>query len=101
MYGKPGTLLGRTGELHPAWKGDAALPTSIHSWLNQQHPRTGTCVGCGEEAQTGYAYLRHPEPYSRDVRDYRELCSPCHAELDQERYEGRVRDPRTGQYVAA
>jgi hypothetical protein len=55
---------------------------AVHNWLNKWHPRKGICTDCGADGQTGYAFLRHPEPYTRNLDDYRELCVPCHRAMD-------------------
>lgn len=71
------------GDRHPSWRGDQAGMQAIHLWLRQKHPKTGTCEECGKVGKTDYAFLRHPEPYTRDRSDYRELCRRCHYALDE------------------
>lgn len=78
----------RPGAKAPRWKGDAATGKSIHDWLNKTFPRSGTCEGCGANpglgrTGTGYAFLRHPSLYTREISDYRELCRRCHHLLDE------------------
>lgn len=46
---------------------------AIHLWLGKHFPKTGVCEECGADAKTQYAFLRHPEPHTRDRDDYREL----------------------------
>jgi hypothetical protein len=75
--------LDRSGAVHPNWKGDKATFRSIHSTLNNRYPKTGRCEQCGVEGPTDYAFLRHPEPHTRNRDDYRELCRSCHQKFDQ------------------
>lgn len=66
-----------------SWKGDEASNSAIHKWLNTWHPRRGICDHCGrQDTRTGYAFIRHGEPYTRDPLDYVELCGSCHKRLD-------------------
>lgn len=60
-----------------------AGPSAIHTWLKNHHPKTGRCDECGTKGKTDYAFQRHPEPYTRDIADYRELCRSCHFRLDE------------------
>jgi hypothetical protein len=87
----------QAADRNSAWKGDSASEWAIHKWIRKHYPPTGTCEECGEAPEpttfmqggkiitrsgTEYAFLRHPDPYTRDRSDYRELCRPCHWELD-------------------
>ena len=67
-----------------------------HSWLRKHWPKTGVCQCCGRDVGTArkgggthYAFLRHPEPHTRDRADYLELCPRCHQRMD--RYARKVR----------
>ena len=62
----------------------------MHQWLRRHFPLTGTCKECGSDAsRTERAFRLHPAPYTRDPRDYRELCRRCHVAFDG--YFGRAR----------
>ncbi len=93
MYGKPVSeatrrkrseaLQGKHAhEQNPAWKGDDASQSAFHAWLRHNYPYTGVCEECGEERRTEWAFLRWPEPYTRDRDDYREMCRSCHTNFD-------------------
>lgn len=70
-------------ENHPFWKGGTASYSAIHKWLNEYHPKQGTCEHCGTtERRTEYAFKRHGDPYTRDRGDYLELCTRCHKAFD-------------------
>lgn len=55
---------------------------NVHAWLNRHYPKTGVCEDCGKRSKTDYAFLRHPEPYTHERDDYRELCRSCHVTFD-------------------
>jgi hypothetical protein len=79
LRGRPGLK----GPDNPTWKGDEAGESAIHKWLNDRHPKTGLCDECGVGGRlTHYAFKKHPEPYTRDRNDCRELCSACHRRFD-------------------
>jgi hypothetical protein len=61
---------------------------AIHLWLQTWHPKIGICEECGKNCAgtrkgTHHAFLRHPEPHTRDRSDYAELCPACHVKLDR------------------
>jgi hypothetical protein len=60
---------------HPSWY------DTIHAWMRRNHPKTGTCAGCGASSKTEWALI-HGREYSRDRDDYRELCRKCHSRYD-------------------
>lgn len=70
------------GSSAPAWKGDAAGYSSLHGWLNVQYTKTGICERCLRHKKTDYAFRHMGDPYTRDRRDYMELCRSCHAKYD-------------------
>jgi hypothetical protein len=65
--------IGGTGELSVR---------TIHGALAREHPKTGICEECGKVGKTDYAFQRHPEPYTANRDDYRELCRACHKRID-------------------
>lgn len=83
--------LARRGEKNYLWKGDEAGYVPIHRWLRRWHPKTGVCEECGAnvgavgQRGTHYAFKHHPEPHTRDIADYRELCPTCHKNYDNAR----------------
>jgi hypothetical protein len=58
-------------------------PCTIHQWLNKHHPKAGRCSECGREGKTDYAYKHHPQPHTRNIEDYDELCRSCHFRRDE------------------
>jgi NUMOD3 motif len=73
----------KRGELNPRWKGDGVGFHALHRWLNRNFPKAGVCEECGHEGKTEHAFKRHPEPYTREPDDYRELCRSCHLKFDR------------------
>lgn len=71
------------GENNPSWKGDGVGWNGIHWWLRRHHPKAGTCEECGRLGKTDWAFLHHPEPYTRVLSDYAELCRSCHVRFDR------------------
>jgi hypothetical protein len=67
-----------------AWKEGEVSSAAAHSFLSNHFPRKGVCEECGRRAKTDYSFQRHPEPYTRNREDYRELCRSCHVLLDIE-----------------
>lgn len=59
-------------------------PTLVdaHDFLARHFPKRGICAECSRSGKTDYAFLRHGEPYTRNRRDYRELCRSCHMRFD-------------------
>ena len=55
---------------------------TIHQWLERNYPKAGVCEGCGLTGKTDRAFLRHPEPHTRNPDDYVELCRRCHTIFD-------------------
>ena len=67
-----------------------ATSGAVHQWLRKWHPKAGRCDECGAQGKTDHAFLRHPEPHTRDRNDYRELCRRCHMMLDERSPYGRA-----------
>lgn len=76
----------KRGERNPNWKASSGL-NETHTALRRAHPKRGRCEQCGREGRTDYAFLRHPEPYTRERADYVELCRSCHTAYDNRRHD--------------
>lgn len=76
--------LAQWGAENSQWKGESATSTRVHDWLRRNYPKSGVCEECGKEGKTDYAFRHHPEKYTRNREDYRELCRPCHLAFDEE-----------------
>jgi len=74
---------GLAGDKNPNWRGDGVGWSALHKWLRRNHPKRGVCSECDKKGKTDWAFLRHPEPYTRNANDYRELCRSCHIKFDR------------------
>lgn len=74
---------GKQGSRNPQWRGDDATSDSLHDWLRQNYPLKDVCEECGAEGLTHLSYQHHPDPYTRNRDDYRELCPTCHGRFDR------------------
>lgn len=63
------------------WLGDEIGYYSLHKYLRENYPKTGTCEECGNRAGTEYSLIKG-RTYSRNREDYRELCPLCHRRYD-------------------
>jgi hypothetical protein len=73
------------GADRPNWRGDDISYEGLHRYLRDTYPKSGICNECGAHARTEWALL-HGHTYSRDIKDYRELCRRCHM-----RYDGQLK----------
>jgi hypothetical protein len=71
----------RRGRPRGTYKEGASV-RAIHITLNNNHDKAGQCELCAKQRKTDLAFMLHPRPYTRDRRDYRELCRSCHKKLD-------------------
>lgn len=71
----------RRGERHHDWRGEQAGYRTLHEWVCYRYPKTGVCEHCFDFTRTEYA-LKHGRRYSRDRKDYLELCHECHMQYD-------------------
>lgn len=73
----------RLGAANPRWLGDTVGYDSLHAWLRLRYPLTGICEECGATGKrTELSNRTHI--YTRDIADYRELCSRCHCYYDHD-----------------
>ena len=70
------------GDKHARWKGDQAAYVTIHIWAKNHFEKLGVCENCGAEGRTEWSNIDHC--YSRDRRDWQELCARCHKAHDYE-----------------
>ena len=74
-------MRGRTGELHPAWKGDAVGYRALHEWVESKLGKPKKCAHCGAENRV-IQWANKSKRYLRDITDWIELCVPCHRVFD-------------------
>jgi hypothetical protein len=74
----------RTGENHPAWKGDNASYFSIHRWLYNRLGKPTRCKQCGAEKDDRTIQWSSISGKSqRKLDDWQQLCVPCHKRYDR------------------
>lgn len=97
-FGGDPTKWGRSGEHHPAWRGDEASYSAIHKRLASVRgsARTHVCFRCGEPAdEWAYDHQDADEKvgesngvevrYSTDLERYQPACVDCHRQMDSPR----------------
>lgn len=55
--------------------------SAIHKWINAHYIKIRVCANCGRRGKTQWAKIS--KEYTRNIRDYRELCHSCHTLLDK------------------
>lgn len=78
--GKSNGMYGKTNELCPAWKGDAAGVNAIHRWVERRKVKPALCENCNQREPKELANISGE--YRRDVDDYLYLCMRCHLIFD-------------------
>jgi len=61
---------------------------AIHTWLwrNHKHEKTGYCQICLlDKGRTEWA--NKIKGYTKDIKNYIELCKPCHERFDNKRHD--------------
>ena len=74
-----------TGENNPVWMGDKAKKHSIHVWINRHFGHAfkcenPNCLGKGKRFE--WANKKKHTYYSRNIKDYYQLCTICHKAYD-------------------
>jgi hypothetical protein len=72
----------RRGVNHANWRGDDIGYYTLHRYLRDTYPKSGVCDECGTKPVRTEFALIHGRSYTRDIRDYRELCRRCHMRYD-------------------
>ncbi len=76
--------LSNTGKKSSQWKGDKAKYQALHTWIRTHHGKADYCVNpmCpGKSSQYQWA-LKKGRKYSRNIRDYQQMCRSCHRKMD-------------------
>lgn len=76
--------LSNTGKLSSQWKGDDAKYQALHSYIHNHfgkanHCENDLCEGKSKEYQWA---LKPNSTYSRNIKDYFQLCRSCHRKMD-------------------
>jgi len=74
--------IGMCGENSSRWKGELAKKNAIHMYLKRHYLMPEYCEICGERKKLYLSYKHHPQPYTRDIKDYQWVCARCHMIFD-------------------
>jgi hypothetical protein len=81
-FGKPKPAV--TGENSSIWKGDNALPVSIHFWIRYHWGKADHCdnFNCLGNSNHFEWSNKKKHVYTRNREDYQQLCRTCHRQYD-------------------
>lgn len=76
------------GNSNPNWKGNKAGYRALHYWVERQLGKAKSCVQCGlSEIPKGFkryfGWANKSHRYERDIKDWMQLCMPCHKNYDK------------------
>lgn len=63
------------------WKGEDASYTAKHIWINSNHGSANKCELCSTNVKR-YHWSNLDNKYSRDIKDWIQLCPSCHKKFD-------------------
>lgn len=71
---------------NPRWRGDNASFQAMHDHIKKYngsatHCTNPSCLGKGTKFE--WSKIDHNTPYTRDVKDYQQLCCSCHQAYDR------------------
>lgn len=70
------------GENNPNWKGNKVKYIALHSWVNRTLGKATYCSNDSKHFSKKYEWANIDHKYSRNVKDYKQLCPSCHRKLD-------------------
>lgn len=95
---------GRSGKLHPNWKGDSVCYAGLHEWVVSCLGNPYKCEHCGIEnlRPRQYNWANKSGRYKRILEDWIRLCVKCHAKYDgaSEKMRGRKVSLKTRKKLA-
>lgn len=83
------------GKLNHKWKGKQVGYYALHSWLGREKTKKGICEHCDNKRRTAWANKSHE--YKRDLKDWLELCRPCHMKYDKKTWGEATRNYINGE----
>ena len=63
------------------WEGHSMKSRAIHESLKRKNKKPSLCQYCKKDRKLNLANIKNHN-YTRDIKDYRWLCSRCHSKLD-------------------
>jgi uncharacterized protein with PIN domain len=72
----------RKGKIPYNFKHENAGYNAIHAWIRKHYGRAFKCFKCKTQLAKKYEWANVSGKYLRDINDYLQLCSSCHAIFD-------------------
>lgn len=77
----------RTGKQHFAWKGNKVSYFALHNWIYRILGKANHCDKCGlyripKGKKRFFQWSSKTKKYSRNLKNWWQLCIPCHLEFD-------------------
>lgn len=69
-------------ELHPLWRGNDTSYQKKHEWIRSNYGSANKCENCSVPHRI-YDWASVDEKYTRDIKDYIQLCRACHVKWDK------------------
>jgi len=72
-------------EKNPHWKGDDGGCESMHNYIHRRYGKANHCINptCSNKSKSfHWSKIDHNTPYTRNVKDYQQLCRVCHSGYD-------------------
>ncbi|NCD07107.1 MAG: hypothetical protein EOL97_13395 [Spirochaetia bacterium] len=78
-------------ENNPIWKGNNVKYQGIHQWIRRKNGKAHKCENrengvldfkCSNKSNHFHWAIKKEKEYSRDARDYYQLCRSCHNKYD-------------------
>lgn len=67
------------GILHTQWKGENVGYEAMHKWVKRNFGKANKCERCNIENYKKYHWHNKTQTSKRDINDWEQLCSKCHA----------------------
>ena len=74
--------LAKMGSRHPGWKGDSVGYKGLHHWISRNWGRSRYCEECKTTVAKKFEWA-NSGVYKRERKNWKRLCSSCHARLDK------------------
>jgi len=81
-FGENNPMYGRNCEKNPAWKGDLAGENAFHTWIWKLLGKADHCELNLNHKVTIYHWASLNHHYTRNPKDYIQLCPSCHINYD-------------------
>lgn len=59
---------------------------ALHTWLYRNFEKSGICQHCNADNKRS-EWANISKQYKKDIKDFIELCKPCHERYDEKRHD--------------